>query len=239
MKTTLPNTVSNNADNKETVLCPCCGAAVHAGKFCTDCGAPLSKVSASDTAPKTAPTTPPPEQKPGFFPLSGMRPLYYPQMVPGGVEKRDGDGAEAPKIKPPADDAGLTLVGDYCKKTVATVGGDGFDEIVLYKNEADGSYQIHTYAKYVYMPKESHHSYKAKDGAYEALLKLAEELHLAEYEGKQGFGLCGGMYICKYVKDGVIHRVTTDNCGTDGASIITRVGNLLSCFRGEEIFGES
>ena len=134
-----------------------------------------------------------------------------------------------------ADDPNLTLLGEFCKKTMATIGGDGYDEIVLYKNEADGSFQIHTYSKYVYMQEEVHHAYKAKDGAYAALLDLAKELQLDEYEGKRGFGLCGGMYICKYSRDGVIHRVTTDNMGTDGAAIIAKVGKLLGSLSGEEI----
>ena len=85
------------------------------------------------------------------------------------------------------------------------------------------------------MQKENHHSFKAKNGAYAALLKLVEKLKLNEYEGKSGIGLCGGMYICKYKKDGVLHTVTTDNLGTDGTAIIIQVGNLLGSFKGDEI----
>ncbi len=155
-----------------------------------------------------------------------------PVSVPLPKQSEQSEISEGPQ---PVDDSGLTLLGDFCKKTVATVGGDGYDEIVLYENGADGSFQIHTYSKYAYMQKENHHSFKAKDGAYTALLKLAEKLRLDEYEGKSGTGLCGGMYICKYRKDGVIHRVTTDNLGTDGPEIIIRVGNLLGSFKGEEI----
>ena len=62
-----------------------------------------------------------------------------------------------------------------------------------------------------------------------------EKLQLDAYEGKTGVALCGGMYICSYRKDGVLHRVTTDNLGPDGASMIIQVGNLLGSFKGEEI----
>ncbi len=207
------------------VICPCCGAAVSQGKFCPECGAPLSEVS------QAAPAAPATEQKPaqmlGFVPVSDIK-----ICVPGEVNQE-----ETPQGPPPVSDSGLTLLGDFCKKTMATIGGDGYDEIVLYKNEADGSFQIHTYMKYAYMQKEVHHSFKARDGAYDALLRLAEKLHLDEYEGKNGFGLCGGMYICKYSKDGTLHRVTTDNLGTDGPAIIIQVGNLLGSFKAEEIFG--
>lgn len=153
----------------------------------------------------------------------GAIPVIQPdQSAPSGENK-------------PFDDSGLTLLGDFCKRTVATVGGDGYDETVLYRDEADGSYQIHTFSKYDGMPSELHHSFKAKDGAYDALLALVDELQLDAYEGKAGFGLCGGMYICKYLKNGTIHRVTTDNFGMDGPAVIIKVGNLLRSYMGEEI----
>ena len=214
----------SNIDN-EYVICSCCKTKVPVGKFCPECGSPLSKVS-TDTSfqnqevENNSPT-------PGFVDHI---------IVPPNNQVRIEDKNENIEENKPADDSILTLVGDFCKRTMATVGGDGYDEIVLYENEADGSFQIHTYTKYEYMQKEIHHSYKAKQGAYDALLRLVEKLHLNEYEGKTGFGLCGGMYICKYKKDGVIHRVTTDNCGTDGPSIIIQVGNLISSFKGEEIY---
>lgn len=135
----------------------------------------------------------------------------------------------------PFVDSDLTLLGNFCKRSVATVGGDGYDEIVLYEDKTDGSYQIHTFSKYEYMPNEVHHAYKAKDGAYNAMLELVGKLQLDEYEGKSGAGLCGGMYICKYMKDGVIHRVTTDNIGIEGPALIVQVGKLLGSYIGEEI----
>lgn len=211
-------------DNTKYTVCPCCGETVLFMKFCTECGAPL---------PKESETVPPPEQKNGFFPPQAVN-FVNPFNTVSEIKESERD--ELPGENLPVDDSGLTLLGDFCKKTVATVGGDGYDETVLYENEADGSFQIHTYSKYVYMTKESHHSFKAKDGAYAALLELAEKLRLDEYEGKRGFGLCGGMYICKYKKDGVLHRVTTDNFECDGASIIMQVGNLLQGYMGEEIF---
>lgn len=213
-------------------ICPSCGASVSGGKFCPECGAPLSKVSENVPAAeqKVQLQT---GQNIGFFPASDLN-IHVPGEA--GTEANH-DGAE--KEPQPVDDSGLTMLGDFCKKTMATVGGDGYDEIVLYEDETDGSFQIHTYSKYVYMQKESHHSFKAKDGAYDALLKLIEKLNLDEYEGKSGIGLCGGMYVCKYKKDGTLHRVTTDNLGIDGCAIIMQVGNLLGSYTGEEISQET
>lgn len=218
-----------NDNNTEYTICPCCRARVPFGKFCPECGSPL--VAVSDAGPAAEQQTVPAEkQKIGFYPATDLNVFFQDEA---GIGIHLSDQNEAPEEPQPADDSGLTLLGDFCKKTVATIGGDGYDEIVLYKNEEDGSFQIHTYSKYAYMQKELHRSFKAKDGAYEALLELVKKLHLDEYEGKIGVGLCGGMYVCKYKKDGVLHRVTTDNLGVDGTSIIMQVGNLLASFQGE------
>lgn len=197
----------NGNENKEFVICPTCRSKVIKIKFCTECGFPLS--GQCESVPSDQSGTGPVIQQP--------------------IQNLTSEDSK------PFDDSGLTLLGDFCKKSMATVGGDGYDEIVLYRSEADGSYQIHTFMKYEYMPKEIHHSYKAKDGAYEALLELVDELQLDEYEGKTGVGLCGGMYICKYSKNGTIHRVTTDNMGMNGPALLARVNKLLGSFAGEEI----
>lgn len=199
------------------------------GKFCSECGAIIPE----DAKPVPAHVASEPEQKLGFIPAPNN--LQVVNAGGLGMIMTPSDPDESSDGPEPVDDTGLTILGDYCKKTMATVGGDGYDEIVLYKDEKDGSLQIHTYMKYDYMQKEIHHSFKAKSGVYEALLRLADKLHLDEYEGKKGVSLCGGMYVCKYRKDGVLHRVTTDNLGTDGTSIIIQVGNLLGSFKGEEI----
>ena len=209
--------VLQKEEDYEKVICPNCGNTVRKGSFCSECGASFSN------EPKSEPII---EQKIEFFPSHNLN-IHIPGEVISEVSSQE--------ESQPVDDTGLTFLGEFCKKTMATVGGDGYDEIVLYKNEIDDSFQIHTYLKYEYMPKESHHSFKAKDGAYEALLKLVDKLQLDQYEGKTGIGLCGGMYICKYNKDGVIHVVTTDNFGGEGSSIIIQVGNLISSFKGKEI----
>ena len=219
----------NNPDSKEYTICPCCGAEVSHGKFCPECGAPLVEVSKE---PEVQSPVPAPEPTIEVYSPLNLKGVAFGEAV---VEVNTPGQGETSEESQAVDDSGFTLLGDFCKKTMATIGGDGYDEIVLYENEADGSFQIHTYSKYAYMQKESHHSFKAKEGAYAALLKLVEKLQLDEYEGKTGLGLCGGMYICKYRKEGVLHRVTTDNLGTDGPAIIIQVGNLLGSFKGDEI----
>ena len=222
------------SNTQDYVLCPCCGSKVPKGSFCPECGSPLEKVDKSDNGCKM--TVPDQNTAPQIGLPDGVLNSFGPAIINGTKLIDLSHPEDIPEPESDAlDDAGLTLVADFCKHTMATVGGDGYDETVLYKDEEDGSYQIHTYAKYQYMKKEAHHSYAAKDGAEEAVLALIDELKLEEYEGKTGIGLCGGMYVCKFQKDGIMHRVTTDNLGTDGAGIIMKVGSLIGNYVGEEL----
>lgn len=225
-------------ENPMKVKCPCCGSIVYKIKFCVECGSPLENALPADksslkTDPQTLQRAADQESQPAVPIPGGMSspgPFGFvdgkpPVMWPQAPQPADPQGSQPEEEA--ADDSGLTILVDFCRKTVATVGGDGYDETVLYRDDKDGSLQIHTYSKYQYMPKEIHRSYKVKEGADTAAFALIEELKLAEYEGKRGFGLCGGMYICKFLKDGKLIRITTDNMGYEGPSAIIAVGNLL------------
>lgn len=209
---------SNKSPEIKYVKCPCCGNEVPAGKFCQECGSLLS----GEPLPKMAPSPgPAPDfhgismNNPGggFISVDSPAPSYY-QEEPEEVE----------------DDKDLTLLVDYCRKTVATVGGDGYDETVLYRNGQTGEYSIHTYSKYVYMQKEKHRSFKAKEGVAEAVFKLIEDLKLADYKGKTGFGLCGGEYVVKFRKGDEIIRISTGNMGYEGLNALCSVGNMLASY---------
>ena len=225
------------------VKCPSCGSVVPGSKFCCECGTPLTdavEASAEEIAEQEAARQNP--QPAQTFPTGFA---YIPQGFVSGPIASPFSSVDSPNpnYQPPdaapeqeaADDSGLTMLVDYCSKTLATVGGDGYDEVVLYRNDQTGELQIHTYSKYVYMPKEKHRSFKAKDGAAEAVFALIEELKLADYKDRRGFGLCGGMYVCKFLKDGEIIRITTDNLdGNPG--ILISVGNEISSYKGPQIF---
>lgn len=71
-------------------------------------------------------------------------------------------------------DEGLTLLVNTCRKAVATVGGDGYSEIVLYLDESTGEYWLHTYSKYVYMNEEVHASYKARRNLLKELWNISK-----------------------------------------------------------------
>lgn len=214
------NGSAKNTPTAEKVICPCCGAAVPNVKFCMECGSPLG----GNQAPQPKPDNAKNSSIPAFtgFAMNGMNSNPNPLIIqpnPAPAEQEDVE-----------DDTGLTLLVDYCRKTLATVGGDGYDEIVLYKNEATGLCSLHTYSKYVYMDKEAHHSYPAKEGVEEAAFQLIKDLKLEEYKGKSGIGLCGGEYVVKFKSEDELIRISTSNMGLDGASVLCSVGNLLHAY---------
>lgn len=148
-------------NQQKYTICPCCKETVPCGKYCPECGALLSKASGAVAVG---------EQTMGY----DASPVFN-IFIPGEMSIETSASKPEKMIEEhrPVNDAGLTLLGDFCKRTMATVGG-----------------------------------------------------------------LCGGMYICKYRKDGVIHRVTTDNCGTDGPAILMQVGNLLGSYIREELLSQ-
>lgn len=101
----------------------------------------------------------------------------------------------------PLSDEGLTLLVNTCRKRVATVGGDGYSEIVLYLDEATGEYWLHTYSKYVYMQEEAHASYTASAKLADNVMGYIKKHDLASWKDQKGFPLCGGEFIIRF-KDG-------------------------------------
>lgn len=163
------------ANEMKYVICPCCKATVPSGKFCSECGSALGAAAHPDRTAQALPAAP----VGGFFPSPNT------------------SAAKAPE-REARSDAGLILLVNTCKKTVATVGGDGYTEIVLYLDAQSGEYWLHTYSKYVYMPKEAHASYAASPTLAKQAMDYIERNDLASWKEHRGMPLCGGDYIIRF-----------------------------------------
>ncbi len=186
-------------------MCPACGSVVLDANFCMECGINMKKYDAQPA-------------NNGFAVGFGSSTIAIADV--GSVKTEE---------KPEPSDKGLQMLVNYCKKTVATVGGDGYDEIVLWRDDTNDTYQVHTYTKYQYMPKEIHKGYKADTALCDSAYAKIEENRLEEYVNKNEFGgFAGGMYVCKYTKeDGSVVRVTTDNLPMGKANLIHEIGQIL------------
>ena len=171
----------------EYVTCPSCGATVAKGKFCPECGSLLK-----DAQPAPAPQTKPVVQRtfaPYGFPPPGSLPVVT-ILGPGEAPKQ-------PQGKALSDE-GLTLLVDACKKTLATLAGDGHNEIVLYVDEATGKYWLHTYVKDVCSQQEIHASYIASPELAQKVFAYIEEHDLASWNDRKGFPMCGGDIVLRF-----------------------------------------
>ncbi len=137
----------------------------------------------------------------------------------------------------PPDDSGLTLLVDCCKKTLATGCGDSCDETVLYLDEKTGEYQIHTYYTGFGSTKEIHRGYRTDKEVYDKIMDIIISSDLPQYEGRQGIQMCGGEYVCKFLYEGRIIRLTSSVVFND--SLYT-IGSVLKGYikKENEIFGK-
>ena len=186
------------------VICPACGSKVFKQKFCTECGSFLNDAKPAD-AENSAPVSP----------VNPQVNAYVPQPL------------QALNGKKAVSDAGLTMLVDVCKKTTGTVGGDGYSESVLYRNEKTGEYQVHTYSKYENMLSEAHASYTCPAGTAEKILAYIKTNSLASLKNVKGHPLCGGDYIIKFLSSGELIRLDSGNL-TGRMDAYTDISRMLN-----------
>lgn len=205
-------TVRSKMENKYT--CSLCGE-TFTGKFCPNCGTPSAPVAApSKPAPSQSAPTPPSIGFPGFN-LTGSGFVSAPDggalppiniMTPG---KHPARKAVQPGFVP--SDQGLKLLADVCRKTVATVGGDGYSELVLYVDEATDTYTVHEYIDYVCMEYPVHNAYRVDKAFADRVMDTVRAQKLASFVDVQGFPLGGGDLVCRFLWEGKLQRVSLAN----------------------------
>ncbi|MBR0462575.1 MAG: zinc ribbon domain-containing protein [Erysipelotrichaceae bacterium] len=185
--------------------CKCCGAEVNDSRFCPECGTPLN----DDTLTDEKPDITEPE------PCDGLK-----------IAEPDDD---KPKKKIPVpEDEGYSLLVDCCRRTVATVGGDGYDELVLYQKGDD--YQIHHFSRYEYMSDTIHAAYRTTKECADKVFEAIKKEKLAKYRDYKGRPLCGGENIVKFVINDEVYRITEANLPFEKHSSLGKIRSVLSSF---------
>ena len=133
-----------------------------------------------------------------------------------------------------ADGQQVMLI-DFCKKTVATVGGDGYSETVLYQNR-DGSCEVHYYSKYEGDTKESHSAYSVDKAVIAEAYEIINQNKIAAWNEKyNGPGMDGAIYVLKFrTNSGDYIRATSDNMPDDGIAILYSVNDCMNSFVKED-----
>lgn len=134
------------------------------------------------------------------------------------------------------DESDPVMLVDYCVKTVATVGGDGYRETVLYQHR-DGSCEIHYYRMYDADSEEAHSAYSADGPVIAKVYAIINREHIADWnDRKYSRGPHGIQYVLKFRgSDGEYVRVTSDSIPKDGIEVFQKVGECLSAHAGEKI----
>lgn len=125
---------------------------------------------------------------------------------------------------------------DYYTAIVGTVGGDGYDETVLYQNK-DGSCEIHYYSKYESDEEESRRVYRADEKVIEEAYDIINKNKMTEWNDKyKDSCIDGAVYSLTFRNnEGEYVKVSTDSMPEDGINIMGEVAVCMDTNAIEEI----
>ena len=99
---------------------------------------------------------------------------------------------------------------DYYQATVATAGGDCYEELVLY-SEPDGGLKLVLYSKAPGDEEEASTEYKVPPSAAERCYEIINNNDFRSWNGQKGVGLTGALTVLKFKDGGGYTRVSTEN----------------------------
>ena len=106
------------------------------------------------------------------------------------------------------------MVFDYYEATVATVGGDGHDEFVLYRRP-NGTMLMAKYSQWGDAA-ESIRACTVTDTALYDCLEIVDENGMRKWNEKDGIAITGAVYVVKFCEADRIVRVSSDNMPENG-----------------------
>ena len=144
------------------------------------------------------------------------------------------DGTGFIRVKAEQGEEDIMLI-DYYRATVATVGGDGYDEYVLYRY-SDTEAKLSVFSKHYGDEEESRTDYIVP---YEAVKKCYELIEEKQFRGwkdrKDTYGITGAFVAVKFREDdGSYVRVSSESMPDGGREDMDAVGGLLAEYMKEE-----
>lgn len=183
-----------------------------AQKYCTECGARL--IENSRFCPEC-----------GSLILSERNnnpPAGF--AAPVGFAQFNNTPAKMGKLSP-ADNS-LTMLAEYCRKTVATVGGDGYTEWVLNRCE-NGTLQLDYYRNYMGYEEEVHEIHPAPADTWDRITSIKEQYNLQNPPAERNLGMCGGETIIKIREGDSVIRLTYGALTVEENEAFSKIRNIL------------
>lgn len=220
-------------NTKRMITCFCGFQSPEGTKFCSECGAELDNIQ--NITQNTVPSSFTSDQFKPIYGSDPSNPIGVAGVYISPAENSEPDVAEETNDNPPHD-KDLKLLIDCCRKTLATGCGDSCDETVLYLDEKTDEYQIHTYYRGFGSYKEIHRGYKTDKSAYDKAMEAIISQGLHEYNIMAEMPMCGGEYVCKFLYEDKIIRLTFS---TAPQADLYAIGSILKGFinKENEIFG--
>lgn len=122
------------------------------------------------------------------------------------------------------EDKGYVLIADSYNATIATVGGDGYDEYCLYQK--DDIYEIHHFSKYVYTS-NIHEAYLTDADCKNELLSFFQKEEIVKYVGMSYPSMTGGRLVMKLKIDEKMIGISNDNLPYGKYNLFHEYRNLL------------
>ncbi len=132
-----------------------------------------------------------------------------------------GNGRPAKPDTPAGVIVESNMLFDSYEATVATVGGDEYDEFVLYDHGGEGLI-LARYGTNVKIPKTC----IVPDTVYDDCMAVVRKYGMAEW--KNGHGMTGKICVVKFLHKGEIVRVSSENMPEDGGSAFSEARRVLT-----------